>query len=96
MCAKHGFYIPDIEYCTDAAGLLTMLGAFIALLEAVDTTRGCSGYKVGVGHECVQCARPKNYRTIDAIRKHMHDKGHCALRRDDEAMLEMSDFFDYR
>jgi len=53
------------------------------------------GFKVGCGHECVHCFYPKNYRSIDAVRKHMRDKGHTTLRSDAASMLELDLFYDY-
>lgn len=29
MSIKHGFFIPDVEYCTDVEGLLTYLGKYL-------------------------------------------------------------------
>jgi len=79
MSVKHGFFIPDVEYCTDVEGLLTYLGA-----------------KVGMGFVCLWCnERGRSFQTLDAVQKHMRDKGHCKVLHEGEAMLEYSDFYDY-
>lgn len=52
-----------------------------------------AGKKVGVGIMCLWCRYRGN--TLDAVQKHMRDKGHCKMFHDDEAMLEYSEYFDY-
>uniref|UniRef100_A0AC35G9P0 C2H2-type domain-containing protein n=1 Tax=Panagrolaimus sp. PS1159 TaxID=55785 RepID=A0AC35G9P0_9BILA len=75
----HGFFIPDAEYCIDVNGLLTYLGM-----------------KVGCGGVCVLCnKRSKNFRTLDAVQKHMRDKQHCRFSVDDDDVVEYLDFYDY-
>ena len=63
MGEKHSFIIPDLDFITDLNGLLDYLGA-----------------KVGQGKMCLWCSeKGRNFRTLDAVRKHMNDKGHCKL-----------------
>lgn len=80
MSKTHSFFLPEAEYLIDLEGLITHLGE-----------------KVGVGHMCLWCnERSKMFYTVDAVRKHMRDKGHCKLMFDGEAALEYADFYDYR
>ncbi|KZV81900.1 hypothetical protein EXIGLDRAFT_844210 [Exidia glandulosa HHB12029] len=50
--------------------------------------------KVAVAHACVWCA--KEFRSLDAVRKHMLDKGHTKVPYQTEKdRLEISDFYDF-
>lgn len=52
------------------------------------------GEKVAVGNTCVYCNN--EFRTLDAVRKHMRDKGHCKIAYDtDVERLEISDYYDF-
>ena len=52
------------------------------------------GEKIAVGNTCVYCNA--EFRTLDAVRKHMRDKGHCKIAYDtDVERLEVSDFYDF-
>jgi hypothetical protein len=50
-----------------------------------------------VGNVCIYCnGKGREFRTLDAVRKHMVDKSHCKIAYDTENdMLEMSDFYDF-
>jgi pre-60S factor REI1 len=80
MASAHSFFIPDLEYLTDLSGLLSLLGERIA----VDNT-------------CIFCLkRSRDFRSLDAVRKHMVDKGHCKIAYDAEGeRLAVSDFYDF-
>jgi len=80
MASAHSFFIPDLEYLTDLSGLLSFLGERIA----VDNT-------------CIFCLKKsREFRTLDAARKHMLDKGHCKIAYDTESeKLAVSDFYDF-
>ncbi|KAF8518797.1 C2H2 type zinc-finger-domain-containing protein [Gautieria morchelliformis] len=80
MSVTHSFFIPDMEYLQDLNGLLTYLGE-----------------KVAVGNVCLFCnGKGREFRTIEAVWKHMSDKGHCKIAYDEEKdRLEMSDFYDF-
>ena len=80
MSSEHSFFIPDAEYLVDPTGLITYLGE-----------------KVAVGNICIYCnGKGREFRTLDAVRKHMVDKSHCKIAYDTEKdMLEMSDFYDF-
>ena len=52
------------------------------------------GEKIAVGNTCLYCN--SEFRSLDAVRKHMHDKGHCKIAYDtDVERLEVSDFYDF-
>ncbi|KAI1299681.1 hypothetical protein EDD11_006443 [Mortierella claussenii] len=81
MTKKHGFFIPDIEYLVDLEGLIKYLGE-----------------KVSVGNICLYCnGKGRQIRSLEAVRKHMVDKGHCKIPYDTESeMMEIVDFYDFR
>ncbi|KIJ49659.1 hypothetical protein M422DRAFT_74674 [Sphaerobolus stellatus SS14] len=80
MASQHSFFIPDIEYLEDINALLTYLGE-----------------KVAVGNVCLYCnGKGREFRTVEAVRKHMIDKGHCKIAYDSEKdRLEISDYYDF-
>lgn len=80
MSGEHSFFIPDAEYLVDIAGLVAYLGE-----------------KIAVGNACIYCNdKGREFRTLDAVRKHMLDKSHCKIAYDTERdMLEMSDYYDF-
>jgi pre-60S factor REI1 len=80
MSIAHSFFIPDAEYLIDIQGLISYLGE-----------------KIAVGNVCIYCnGRGKEFRTLEATRKHMLDKSHCKIAYDSEAdRLEISDFYDF-
>ncbi|KAG0260727.1 hypothetical protein BG011_001676 [Mortierella polycephala] len=81
MTKAHGFFIPDIEYLIDLEGLIRYLGE-----------------KVSVGNICLYCnGKGRQIKSLEAVRKHMVDKGHCKIPYDTEPeMMEVVDFYDFR
>lgn len=80
MASTHSFFIPDLEYLTDLSGLLSFLGERIA-----------------VDNVCIFCLKKsREFRSLDAARKHMTDKGHCKIAYDTESeRLAISDFYNF-
>lgn len=80
MSSVHSFFIPDAEYLTDPAGLITYLGE-----------------KIAVGNVCIYCSTSsREFRSLEAVRKHMIDKSHCKIAYSSEKdKLEISDFYDF-
>lgn len=79
MSIAHSFFIPDTEYCIDLEGLLFYLAE-----------------KVAVHFICLWCNdRGKTFYSLDAVRKHMIDKGHCQLLHEGVALAEYADYYDY-
>jgi pre-60S factor REI1 len=80
MASSHSFFIPDLEYLKDLSGLISFLGERIA----VDNT-------------CIFCLKKnREFRSVDAVRKHMIDKGHGKIAYDTESeRLAVSDFYDF-
>ncbi|PSS37881.1 hypothetical protein PHLCEN_2v349 [Hermanssonia centrifuga] len=80
MSLEHSFFIPDAEYLIDLTGLITYLGE-----------------KIAVGNVCIYCnGKGREFRTLDAVRKHMVDKVHCKIAYEAEAdRLELSDYYDF-
>lgn len=81
MTKAHGFFIPDLEYIVDLEGLIKYLGE-----------------KVSVGNICLHCnGKGRQIKSLEAVRKHMVDKGHCKIPYDTESeMMEIVDFYDFR
>ncbi|KAG0163388.1 hypothetical protein DFQ28_011754 [Apophysomyces sp. BC1034] len=80
MTATHSFFIPDIEYLVDLRGLIQYLGE-----------------KISVGNVCLYCnGKGRGYRTMEAVRAHMIDKGHCMIAyEDDDDAAELVDYYDF-
>jgi len=79
MVESHSFFLPDAEYITNLEGLLDYLAA-----------------KVGQGYMCLWCSeRSKAFQSVDAVQKHMQDKGHCKLKHEGESLIEYAEFYDY-
>ncbi|KAJ1677776.1 pre-60S factor rei1, partial [Spiromyces aspiralis] len=80
MFKAHSFFIPDVEYLVDLAGLIRYLGD-----------------KLRVANVCLYCnGRGRGLQSLEAVRKHMIDKGHCKLAYDTEIdILELADFYDF-
>ena len=80
MGQKHGFFIPDAEFCSDVEGLITFLGMKV----------GCGNVCISCNK------RSKRFRTLDACQKHMRDLAHCRFSIDGDKIVEYLDFYDYR
>ncbi|KDR75422.1 hypothetical protein GALMADRAFT_98901 [Galerina marginata CBS 339.88] len=80
MSVAHSFFIPDAEYLVDIPGLIAYLGE-----------------KIAVGNVCIFCnEKGREFRSMDAVRKHMVDKSHCKIAYEKEKdRLELSDFYDF-
>ncbi|KAG9316517.1 C2H2 type zinc-finger-domain-containing protein [Chiua virens] len=80
MSSTHSFFIPDADYLVDLAGLIKYLAE-----------------KIAVGNVCIFCnGKGRELYTLEAVRKHMIDKGHCKIAYDTETdKLEMSDYYDF-
>jgi len=80
MSEKHSFFVPDLQFVVNLDGLLTYIGC-----------------KVGQGKMCLTCSeKGKCFRSLDAVRKHMVDKGHCKIAfAGGDAIAEFADFYDY-
>ncbi|KIY50188.1 hypothetical protein FISHEDRAFT_39351 [Fistulina hepatica ATCC 64428] len=80
MSSFHSFFIPDAEYLIDLPGLVEYLGE-----------------KIAVGNVCIHCnGKGREFRTLEAVRKHMLDKSHCKIAYSTEReKLEISDFYDF-
>ena len=81
MSTVHGLFIPDQEYLVDLAGLVAFLGE-----------------KVAVANVCLWCnGRGRGLRSLEAVRRHMLDKGHTQLAYDaEEDRLELAEYYDFR
>jgi len=79
MTTKHSFYIPDPEYLSDIEGFITYLGV-----------------KVGADNECLKCGESgREFQSLEAVQKHMVDKGHCIINTEGDNYLEYSDYYDF-
>lgn len=80
MSSAHSFFIPDADYLVDLPGLIDYLGE-----------------KIAIGSVCIHCnGKGREFRTLEAVRKHMQDKAHCKIAYDTETdRLEFSDYYDF-
>ncbi|KMQ98120.1 putative zinc finger protein 622 [Lasius niger] len=79
MMVEHSFFVPDLEYCIDQRGLLTYLGQ-----------------KIYSEYTCLWCNNSgKQLQSVEAVRSHMIDKGHCRMLFEGETLLEYMRFYDY-
>ncbi|KAF8647145.1 hypothetical protein AX16_006976 [Volvariella volvacea WC 439] len=80
MSSAHSFFIPDAEFLVDLPGLIAYLGE-----------------KIAVGNVCIFCnGKGREFRTLEAVRKHMLDKSHCKIAYDTgDDKLEISDYYDF-
>lgn len=80
MSMAHSFFIPDADYLIDISGLISYLGE-----------------KIAVGNICIFCnGKSREFRTLEAVRKHMMDKSHCKMAYDSpDDRLEISDYYDF-
>ena len=79
MTRVHSFFIPDIEYLVDLQGLLEYLGR-----------------KISVANVCIYCnGKGRAFYALDAVRDHMISKGHCKIQYEDDADLEIAEFYDF-
>jgi pre-60S factor REI1 len=80
MSLFHSFFIPDAQFLIDLPGLILYLGE-----------------KIAVGNVCIYCnQKGREFRSIEAVRKHMVDKSHCKIAYDlEDDRLELSDYYDF-
>lgn len=79
MMVKHSFFLPDLEYCIDQKGLLLYLGQ-----------------KIYSEYKCIWCNNSgRELQSVEAVRSHMIDKGHCMMLYEGETLLEYMQFYDY-
>ena len=79
MTKSHSFFIPDVDYVTELEDFVIYLGA-----------------KVGDGKVCLYCnKKSREFPSVEAVQKHMRDKGHSKLDYEGDSALEYADFYDF-
>ncbi|KAJ2893996.1 pre-60S factor rei1 [Coemansia aciculifera] len=80
MSLAHSLFVPDLEYIVDLRGLIKYLAD-----------------KVSVANVCLHCnGRGRALQSLEAVRRHMLDKGHTKIAYETEIdILEISDFYDF-
>ncbi|KAJ2339333.1 pre-60S factor rei1 [Coemansia sp. RSA 2673] len=80
MSFAHSLFVPDLEYVVDLRGLIKYLAD-----------------KVSVANVCLHCnGRGRALQSLEAVRRHMLDKGHTKIAYETEIdILEISDFYDF-
>lgn len=79
MTEAHSFFVPDVEYLTDLEGLIAYLQE-----------------KVAVYFECLLCnGKGKGFASLESVRKHMVDKGHCSIDYSENGVLELEEYYDF-
>ena len=74
----HGFFVPEAKYCKDVKGLLKYLAE-----------------KINIGLMCIECENKgcKDFKTPDAVKRHMIDQGHCFMNT--KKFYEYAAFYDF-
>ena len=93
FCSKvHESLEVDVQHMYKAHGMFIPEQAYLVDLAGLVAYLGA---KVAVGHTCLFCNR--QFKTLLLVRRHMHNKGHCMIKYDnEESMLEIGDFYDFR
>ncbi|KAJ3085884.1 hypothetical protein HK102_013722, partial [Quaeritorhiza haematococci] len=79
MVKAHSFFVPDIEFIADLKGLVQYLAD-----------------KVSVACVCLYCnGKGRTLHSLEAVRKHMVDKGHCKVPYEDGGHEEIIEFYDF-
>ncbi|KAL7039324.1 hypothetical protein ACKWTF_009865 [Chironomus riparius] len=79
MSIAHSFFIPDAEFCCDVFGLLSYLAD-----------------KVCKDFICLWCnEKGKTFYSVQAVRRHMIEKGHTKMLHEGAALAEYAEFYDY-
>lgn len=79
MAIAHSFFVSDAEFCCDVEGLLLYLGE-----------------KVCRDFICLWCnERGRSFYSMQSVRQHMIEKGHCKMNFEAAALAEYVDFYDY-
>ena len=79
MTKNHSFFIPDMEYMIDLKGLIAYLAD-----------------KIAVENICIYCnGKGRTLHSIEAVRKHMADRGHWKIKYEDGAEDEIAQFYDF-
>ncbi|KAJ3335688.1 hypothetical protein HDU93_004715, partial [Gonapodya sp. JEL0774] len=78
MSSAHSFFVPDVDYLEDLKGLISYLGE-----------------KISIGNTCIYCdGKGRQLHSLEAVRKHMIDKGHTKVAYGvEEADEEISKFY---
>ncbi|KAJ3380404.1 hypothetical protein HDU84_005951, partial [Entophlyctis sp. JEL0112] len=79
MAAVHSFFVPDLEFLVDLEGLVRYLGE-----------------KISIGNVCLYCnGRGRTLHSLEAVRGHMIDKGHCKIDYENGGEQEVAEFYDF-
>ncbi|KAJ3349157.1 hypothetical protein HDU83_000715 [Entophlyctis luteolus] len=79
MAAAHSFFVPDLEFLVDLEGLVRYLGE-----------------KISIGNVCLYCnGRGRTLHSLEAVRGHMIDKGHCKIDYENGGEQEVAEFYDF-
>lgn len=100
MCVSHSFFLPDPEFCTDVRGLMEYLGEKIVKGKFFLLKRNFiihfHFFLIITDLICIWCnEKGRSFFSLDAVRKHMKDKGHCKMLHEGIALAEYADFYDY-
>lgn len=102
MSMSHSFFVPDAEYVIDLEGLMMYLGEKISrgkilvnflinLKKIVLNIENCI-----LDFICIWCNdRGRTFYSLDAVQKHMSDKGHRKMLHEGLALAEYAEFYDY-
>jgi pre-60S factor REI1 len=102
MSLVHGFFIPDAEYLIDLAGLIAYLGEKIAVGNVCIFCYGRKRRNANTKAKVIKVEGDveadvgREFRSLEATRRHMMDKAHCKIAYDTEdERLELSEYYDF-
>eukprot|EP00051_Salpingoeca_urceolata_P004503 m.65460 g.65460 ORF g.65460 m.65460 type:complete len:412 (+) comp13667_c0_seq2:619-1854(+) len=79
MSSAHSFFVPDLEFVVDLPGLIQYLQM-----------------KVAEFFVCLTCnGKGREFQSLEAVRKHMVDKGHTHVDYSDQGALEIAEYYDF-
>ncbi|CCA66358.1 hypothetical protein PIIN_00044 [Serendipita indica DSM 11827] len=101
MSVEHGFFIPDAEYLVDVEGFISYLGEKIAIGNVCiycygKRRRQPNSKGQSRKEEAEEEVTGREFRSLEATRRHMLDKAHCKIAFEtEEERLEVSDYYDF-
>lgn len=100
MSVGHSFFIPDVDYLIDMEGLLFYLAEKITKGKTFTfmdgPTHDLNSIDLLQDFICIWCNdRGRTFYSLDAVRKHMVDKGHCKMLHEGLALAEYAEYYDY-
>lgn len=92
LTTGHHLYLPDLAHIVNLSGLVEYLQAKVGIMYAC---LYCHDDERFTGLEDERQAAETLFRSAEAVKRHMQDKGHAKIRFDDIGQVELARFYDY-